>query len=92
MLRDNRSDKTTKGVNFVNPLKDKNFKNATKRISDLATELYELMDNGTTIDFTFDEKKLPAETDERRNPNRLIVTRPAVHFEIAKKDERKPSQ
>ena len=76
----------------MNPLKDKNFKNATKRISDLATELYELMENGTTIDMTFPEKKLLVATDRKPKPNRLIVTKPAVHFELAKKDEKKPSQ
>lgn len=69
----------------MNPLKDKELKSAVERVSHLATELYDLMENGMTIDFTFDERTAITAAGKHIKPYRLIVTRPGVHLALTSK-------
>ncbi len=67
----------------MNPLKDKELKSAVERVSHLATELYDLMENGMTIDFTFDERTAVTAAGKHLKTHRLIVTKPGVHLALA---------
>jgi len=69
----------------VSPLKDKEFQDSMIRISRLATELYGLMEHGTTIDVTFPEYRPPRAALKEMKPNRLIVTKPGDHMAITAK-------
>lgn len=50
------------------------------RISRLATELYGLMEHGTTIDLMLPDQRPP--NNIMIKPNRLIVTKPGDHVVI----------
>ncbi len=67
----------------MDPLRDKDLKSAVERVSHLATELYDLMENGMTIDFTFDERTAVVVAGKHPKPHRLIVTKPGVHLALA---------
>ena len=75
--------KKYEGSVFVDPLKDKDLKSAAERVSHLATELYDLMENGMTIDFTFDERTAVSTAGKHPKTHRLIVTKPGVHLALA---------
>jgi len=69
----------------VDPLRDKTFKASMERISCLAAELYDLMDNGMTIDLTLPERKPLASAGKQPKSNRLIVTKPGVDVRLVLK-------
>ncbi len=81
-LRDNVI-KKYEGSVFVVPLNDKDLKSAVERVSHLAVELYDLMENGMTIDFTLPERTAVTAGGKHSKSNRLIVTKPGVHLALA---------
>lgn len=65
----------------MDSLKDKDLKSAVERVSHLAVELYDLMENGMTIDFALPERQTTT-AGKHPKPNRLIVTKPGVHLAL----------
>ena len=69
----------------MDPIKDKALTAAIKRVSRVASDLYDLMENGMTIDFTFPERRTMV--DRHRKSNHLIVTKPEAHMPIVIKQK-----
>lgn len=67
----------------MDPLKDKELKAAIERVSRLAMELYDLMESGMTIDFTFRRDETIIIPGRLPKHERLIVTKPHVHLALS---------
>ena len=59
----------------MDPRKDKELNQIKDTASDLVTELYDLMESGTTIDFMLPHRQ-GATAGKRTKPVHLIVTKP----------------
>lgn len=66
----------------MDPLKTKNLEVAIRRVSVLAMELYRVMENGMTIDFTFPEEEAIVVPGKLPKVRRLIITKPMLHLEL----------
>lgn len=69
----------------MDPLKDRELKAAIERIGELAMELYDLIENGMTIDFTFPDDGIIVVPGKLPTIKRLIVTKPALHIGLSAK-------
>lgn len=70
----------------------KELKAAIERVSGLATELYDLMESGMTIDFTMPKSEAIVVPGKLPKFKRLIVTKPRLHLalEASKSASREP--
>ena len=66
----------------MHSVKDRHLKAAIKRVGHLATELYDLMETGMTIDLTFPRPRVMPTSDKHLKSNRLIVTKPGAHLAL----------
>ncbi len=69
----------------MDPFRDKTLKTSMERISRLARKLYDLMDNGMTIDLTLPDRQPLVTADKHPKSNRLIVTKPGVDVRLVLK-------
>lgn len=69
----------------MDPLKDRELKAAIERIGQLAMELFDLMESGMTIDFTFPDERGIVVPGKLPTIKRLIVTKPALHIGLSAK-------
>lgn len=76
----------------MDPVNNNDLKAAIERVSGLATELYDLMESGMTIDFTFQKEEVIVVPGKLPKLNRLIVTKPRLHLalEAPKGTDREP--